>query len=157
MLADLQNIISDKQSLVAGGAGTIVGTNVIDLRAAGTIPQGGSPIADIGRAPPKMGFEGIECRITTAVTATGATTIDFRLCQSANNDLSSPTTLISSGAIGKATLVAGYLIDALTRRLPFISARYLGANYVIAVSDVLTGAVWLGPRTTGQTTPTVTS
>jgi hypothetical protein len=155
MLADMENIFSDKQSLVTGGAGTLVGSNIMDLRAVGTIPQGGSPIADYGRRygyrPPDLMFQ-----ITTAVTGTGSTTVDFQVCNSANEDLSSPNVIDASGAIAKATLVAGYQ-PRVGRNLHGMAAadRYLGTNYVVAVSDVLTGAVWAGVASTRQTTPYV--
>lgn len=152
MLADLQNIASDKQS-IAAAAGTVVSTNVIDLRALGTIPQGGSPIGDVGRSPNiKWGTQ-----ITTTVTSGGAATIDFRLCQSANNDLSSPTVLASSGAVALATMVAGYWVPAVTRDVPPVTARYLGMNYVIATATTTAGNVWAGILSTRQTTPSVTA
>lgn len=152
MLADKQNIVSDKQSLVSA-AGTLVSTDIIDLRAVGTIPQGGSPIADVGRA--LMLDWGVQ--ITTTVTSGGSPTIDFRIVMSANNDLSSPTNLVTSGAIAMATLVAGYWVPACTRRLPFITARYLGMNYVVAVATTTAGAVWAGITSTPQFTPSVTA
>lgn len=152
MLADLQNIISDKQSLVQA-VGTLVGAGIIDLGATGTIPQGGSPIADLGRGykrPP------IHIQITTTVLASGgASTIDFRICSSANNDLSSPTVLEASGAISKATLLKGYIVP-VGFSIPFIAQRYLGMNYVVASNDVTAGNVWAGIATTRQTTPYVT-
>lgn len=154
MLADLQNIISDKQSLI-NAVGTVVGTNVLDLRAVGTIPQGGSPIADIGRmysyhAPDLM------IQITTTVLAAGgASTIDFQILNSAATNLGSPTTLDASGAIAKATLVAGYQVPVGGNLRP-VSLRYIGTNYVIATNDVTAGAVWAGLASTRQTTPYVT-
>lgn len=153
MLADMQNIISDKQS-IAAAAGTVVGTNVMDLRAVGTIPQGGSPIADVGRM---FSYElpGLLVQITTTVTSGGAATIDFRVCSSANSDLSSPTVLDSSGALALATMVAGYQVQ-VGQRLPNITQRYLGMNYVIATATTTAGNVFAGIQTTRQTTPYVT-
>lgn len=152
MLADFQNIASDKQS-IAAAAGTVVSTNILDLRAVGTIPQGGSPIADLGRAwDVNWGV-----LITTAVSTGSSPTVDFRICSSAASDLSSPTVLVSSGAIAAATLVAGYWVPACTRSVPFITQRYLGMNYVIAVATTTTGNVWAGIRSTPQYTPLVTA
>lgn len=151
MLADFQNIVSDKQS-IAAVVSTLVSTNVIDLRAVGTIPQGGSPIADVGRA----WDINWATQITTTVTG-GASTVDFRICSSAANDLSTPTVLVSSGAIAIATLVANYFVPACTRQIPFITQRYLGMNYVIAGATTTAGNVWAGIRSTLQTTPSVTA
>lgn len=154
MLADLQNIISDKQSLVTGGAGTVVGTNVLDLRAVGTIPQGGSPIADFGRMF-SYKLPDFLVQMTTSLTATGATTLDVQIVNSAATNLSSPTVLDTSRPIAKATLVAGYQFG-VGRNLSGCILRYLGINYVVATSDVLTGNVWAGLATTRQTTPYIT-
>lgn len=151
MLADLQNIISDKQS-IAAGASTLIGTNIIDLGVVGTIPQGGSPIADFGRGhrrPP------LHIQITTTVTSGGAATVDFQICGSANSDLSSPTVLEDSGVIGKATLVQGYIVP-IGFAMPFIAQRYLGMQYVIGTATTTAGNVVAELGSTRQTTPYVT-
>jgi hypothetical protein len=158
MLADLQNIISDKQTLIAA-VGTVVGTNVLDLRAVGTVPIANaagnflSPIADIGRMyhPPDLMIQ----ITTTVLAAGGAATVDFQILNSAATNLGSPTTLDSSGAIAKATLVAGYQVPA-GRAMNPTALRYIGTNYVIATNDVTAGAVWCGIASTRQTTPYVT-
>jgi hypothetical protein len=151
MLADLQNIMSDKQSLIAA-VGTVVSTNIIDLRAVGTIPQGGSPIADIGRGKRLS----IMVQLTTTYLASGgASTVDFQVCNSANSDGSSPTIIDSSGAIAKATLVAGYIVP-VGRNLWPMTARYLCMNYVIATNNGTAGNVWAGIESVRQSTPYVT-
>lgn len=153
MLADLQNIISDKQSLIQA-VGTLVGANVLDLRAVGTIPQGGSPIADIGRQAKPLDL--LTQITTTVLAAGGASTIDFQILNSAAANLGTPTTLDASGAISKALLVAGYQVP-VGRNLVGTALRYLGMNYVVATNDVTAGAVFCGIATTRQTTPNVTS
>jgi hypothetical protein len=153
MLADLQNIFSDKQTLVAV-VGTVVGTNVIDLRAVGTIPQGGSPIADIGRMKSYQVPDIMVQLTTTYLAAGGASTVDFQILNSAATNLGSPTTLDASGPIAKATLIAGYQVP-VGRNLQPCALRYLGTNYVIATNDGTAGAVWAGFASTRQTTPTV--
>lgn len=143
MLMDLQNTISDDQS-IAQVAGTYVGTNIIDLVAPQNIPSlhndAGTlfpPIADIGRGwrPPDLLVE-----ITTAVTSAGAATVEFQICQSANNDLSAPDVLQTSGAIGKATLIVGYQVP-IGLGLPFCSKRYFGMQYLVAVATTTAGKV----------------
>lgn len=154
MLADLQNIISDKQSLIAA-VGTVVGTNVLDLRAVGTIPQGGSPIADVGRMrsyqPPDLMVQ----MTTTYLAGAGASTCDFQILNSADSALGTPTTLDASGPIAKATLVAGYQVPVGRNLMP-CALRYVGTNYVIATNNCTAGAVWAGFASTRQTTPYVT-
>lgn len=149
MMLDLQNLLSDSQS-IAAAAGTVVCTNAIDLGAAGTIPagfqaRGGAP-HDIGRA----GNQTLLVQIDEAVTSAGAATVDFQLIMSANSDLSSPTVLQTTGVIGKATLVVGYQARLA---LPVgISARYLGVQYVIGTAATTAGKATAALVSDKQTT-----
>src|SRR4051812_24628643 len=84
--------------------GDNISPNVLDVS-----PLGGKPNANGGR---DLGQgEGLYLLVTikTAVTSAGAATVDFRLrTDSAASLTSAPVDLMASGAIAKATLVAGY-------------------------------------------------
>lgn len=151
MMNDIQTLMSDSQS-IAAGAGTVVSTNAIDLGAAGTPAAGyqarGTAPHDIGRSGAK-GVQ-LEVQIDETVTSGGAATVDFQLIMSDNSDLSAPTVLQTTGAIAKATLVAGYKPRLA---LPVgISKRYLGIQYVIAVAATTAGKVTAGLVADRQTT-----
>lgn len=116
--------------------GDNISTNVTD-----TGPLSGTPTAnafrDLGMGEP-LWFEAL---VTTAVTSAGAATVDFRFRTGSVADLtsSSPVDLVSSGAIAKATLIAGYL--ALRVRLPSATyKRYIGANANIGTAALTAGA-----------------
>lgn len=148
MLLDLQNILSDDQDL-AQAAGTYVSTHTIDLGVAGTTPAGfqarGSAPHDIGAgAVPELLMQ-----VTQTFTSGGAGTLRFDLIMSANADLSSPTILASTQAIALATLVAGYLARLA---IPAgITARYLGAQYVVATATMTAGKCTTGLLLNRQT------
>lgn len=134
MIMDKQLTLSDAQAL--GNVGTVVSTNVIDLLATGTIPSiGGTPISDPGRGNrPRLVVQMTE----TAVSG-GASTTDFQLIMSDNNDLSAPTVLQTTTAQAKALLLAG---KRLALALPIgISKRYLGIQWVNAVANYTAGKV----------------
>lgn len=136
-LMDVQNLFSDKQS-IASTVGTVVGTNVIDLGAPGTDVQGNTVPHDLGGSAVE-----VEARVTTAVTSGGAATVQMQICTSDNADLSSPTVLQQTDAIGKATLVAGYRF-MVGRIPPNTLKRYLGVQYVIAGATTTAGNVTAG-------------
>lgn len=154
MLMDLQNLLSDAQT-IAAVASTIVSTNSMDLGTAGTVPGtgpsgvAGTVIHDIGRG--NTGH--LLCQITEAVTSAGAATVQFQLIMSANADLSSPVVLQETIAIGKATLTAGYM--ARLEIPPGISSRYLGAQYVIGTATTTAGKVTTAIVMDRQTNPIV--
>lgn len=77
--------------------------------------------------------------IDTAVTSNGSATVEFTLLSDSTADLAtSATTHISTGAIPKATLVAGYKI---IRPLPPGNyERYMGIFANTAVQTLNTGA-----------------
>lgn len=76
-------------------------------------------------------------QVDEAVTSGGAATVDFKYVESDNADLSSSTTLASTGAIGKATLVAGY--QAMKIKIPANTKRYVGVIYTVATADLTAG------------------
>lgn len=138
MYLDLQTLFSDNQTL-AFAAGSANSTNVIDLGTVGTIPLGGSPIYDIGRGEPVE----VIVQITADVTSAGSATVQFKLVSSAAADLSTPTVHYDSGAIAKATLVAGYYVPI--RVIPQgVALRYLGLIYTVATATTTAGTVTAG-------------
>lgn len=128
MILDKQNLFSDAQTLVAS-VGAFASTNVIDLGIA----------RDIGGATrPEMQ---LVCQIVTTYLASGgASTLTVALQTSADN--SSWTTLASSAAIAKATLVAGYEFGFTY--FPDPTSRYLRLLYTIATNDGTAGAITAG-------------
>lgn len=148
MLMDKQNSFSENQTLVVG-TGTTVSTNIIDLGAAGTDTLGNTPLQDIFRGNPPKVF----CQMTTAATSGGSATIDFRIIQSAAENLSSPDILDSTGALAVATLTAGYR-PKLALKPGQVTKRYLAIHYVVATASVTAGAVTAGLVADEQTNQT---
>lgn len=109
---------------------TAVSTNTIDLGTARDIGPG----------------EEIHVSISVDVTAlaAGAATVTFQLITSAAANLSSPTVIAQTDAIGKAVLVAGAKIDLMiphqtTAQGTSLGQRYLGVNYVVATGPLTQG------------------
>lgn len=136
-------MIIDNELLFADGTwaptalGDNISTNVWDSG-----PLSGTPTANAGR---DLGIgEPLWLVITvkTAVASAGAATVDFRLrTDSASSLISAPVDLASTGAIAKATLVAGY---QMRLRFPSIAnqayKRYLGCNANIGTAVLTAGA-----------------
>jgi hypothetical protein len=124
MNIDRQLLFSDEQAVTT----TAVSTDKIDLGRVGR---------EVG-AGEEMWLYGI---VEEAATASGSATVTFDLNLSAAADLSSPTTVFSTGAIGKATLIVGYEFFRL--RLPILpvntTLRYLGINYTVATGPLTAG------------------
>jgi len=121
MILDKSLEMSLAQAFTAQG--TTVSTNVIDLGSARNIGAGDDLYLFV--------------RVDTAVTSLGAATVDIQLQTSANADLSSADVLLSTGAIAKATLVAG---KTYKLKLPVGSyKRYLGVGYVVGTADLTAG------------------
>lgn len=119
------------------GTGDNISTNVWD-----SAPLGGTPTANTGRDFGQGEDFWLEILVKTSVTSAGAATVDFRLrTDSAASLTSSPVDLIATGAIGKATLVAGYQTYL---RFPTPNAqsykRYLGVNANIGTAALTAGA-----------------
>jgi hypothetical protein len=70
------------------------------------------------------------------VAAGGAANVTFNIVDDDNEALESPTVLLSSGAIAKGTLVAGY---RLAFKLPKTTQRYLGVTWVADTNDTTGG------------------
>lgn len=83
--------------------------------------------------------------VDTTVTAAGAATVNFQIISSAAANLSSPTVLAQTDAIGKAELTAGrrpiYLeIPASVLAAQPIGQRYLGVQYTVGTGPLTAGA-----------------
>lgn len=119
MIIDRFNEFSDAQAVTASAAST----NVVDLKAAGAL-EGNPYYAHI--------------KVNTTATADGAATVTFAVQTDNDEAFGSPTTLWTSSAIGKATLVAGYEVI----RLPINGLsleRYLRVYYTVATGPLTAG------------------
>lgn len=117
MYLDKNLAFSEEQAVTS----TAASTNVVDLGVARQIGIDGS--LDIA------------ITVTEAAAATGAATVVVTLQESSDN--STFTDVVSSAAIGKATLVAGY---QFFMKVPAdLSKRYLRMNYTVATGPLTAG------------------
>lgn len=132
-------MIIDSELLFADGTwaptatGDNISPNVTDLG-----PLSGTPTANAGRDLGQGEDLWFQVIVLQTVTSGGAATVDFRFrTDSAANLTTSPVDLVSSGAIAKATLVAGYIFRT---RLPSATyKRYIGANANIGTAVLTAG------------------
>lgn len=125
MIIDAQNLFSDDQAITASAAST----NVIDLGAYGYGDHDGPRRAKI------------LCQVTEAFTADGAATLTVAV--KTGTTASTDTTVITTAAIGKASLVAGYqfTVEVL---LPSSTSRYLDLYYTVATGPMTAGKITAG-------------
>lgn len=130
MIFDQQTLLSDAQAITV----TAVSTNVIDL---GPIRSGLT--RDIGKGQPiPLRIQAVE-----AFTAAGAATLTFELQVDDNEAFASPKTVWTSGAIGKADLIAGKVI--VPEYIPRgTNERYMRLNYTVATGPMTAGKVTAG-------------
>ena len=135
MIIDSQALFSDDQAVTA----TAVSSNIIDLGATGTVPGGSTALSrDIGKGTPVE----ILIQWTVAAVSGGASTVTVDLETDDNSSFSSATTLATTGAIAKATLVAGYQMKIYY--MPRGAERYIRLNYTVAIANLTAGAVTAG-------------
>ena len=130
MILDERTEFADAGTLVGTAASTYILGDVIDTGATPTLK-------DLGHSDALY----LLVRISTPVAATGgAANVTFKLVSDSTANLTtSPTTHLTSGAIAKGTLVAGYEVFAV--RLPHGSyERYLGVTYTPDTNDTTSGA-----------------
>lgn len=142
MMMDREVTISNKQS-IAAAAGTVIGTDKIDLGAPNTLPPG---FQARGNAPHYMqggSFLELLCQITTTVTSGGAATLQVQLICDDDPAMGSPVILCSSAVIPLASLVAGYQFRLEVPNFPNFAAdgRYLCAQYVIGTATTTAGNI----------------
>lgn len=132
-------MIIDKNLQFADGTwaptatGDNISPNVVDMG-----PLGGSPSANTGRDLGEGEEMLLVITVKTAVTSAGAATVDFQLVTDSSAGMGSKSELIGTGAIAKATLVAGYQI----KLKPPIGGykQYLAVNASIGTAVLTAGA-----------------
>ena len=121
MIMDVYLLMSDSQNLTAVASAT-ASTSYIDTVAAGDDYAGAWYVMNV------------ETALTSATTSN---TLTFALQSDSTTAFSTATTHISSGALGSATMVAGYTFKA---RIPTGLKRYIRV-LMTPVSTVSTGIV----------------
>jgi Bbp16-like protein len=124
MITDAFAQLSSAQAVTA----TAVSTNTIDLSVA----------RDLG-----PGQElNVAFSVDTTATAAGAATVQFQIISSATSNLASPTILVETDAIPKATLVAGFrfALDIPRTQITALGQRFLGVQYTVATGPLTAGA-----------------
>tara|TARA_R110002051_G_scaffold53051_1_gene100298 strand:- start:990 stop:1439 length:450 start_codon:yes stop_codon:yes gene_type:complete len=130
MIMDERLEFADATALDTSGTDTDLIGDVIDL---------GSTTSDIGNGQPIY----LVIQVSTAVTSGGAATVDFKLLSDAAAAIAvdgTATQHFSSGAIGKATLIAGYTVAVVA--LPIATyERYLGVATTTAAAALTAGNI----------------
>lgn len=112
---------SDAQAVTASAAST----NVLDL---------GVVAPNTGRGSNQMYLQIV---VNTTADASGSATVAFALEDSADDSSFAVVPGVSVAAIGKATLVAGYIV--LTIALPPRLRRYIRVYYTVATGPLTAG------------------
>jgi hypothetical protein len=107
----------------ANGAGSILGTNTIDL---GPLALGGNQVADVGAG------EGLEVEFSILTAPTVGTNVQFQLIQADDAALSVNVQVINqTDAFPIASLPAGTLVPLhWDRAAPYVPKRYAGVRFV---------------------------
>lgn len=125
MILDKENAFSLAQAVTTSAAST----DYMDL----TPLASGADDRDIGQG------EGLRLVITVdeTVQSTGSSTVTFALQTDDTSTFGSATTLYTSGAVAKATLVAGYKVCDVP--IPKGVEKYLRVYYTVATADLTEG------------------
>jgi hypothetical protein len=142
MILDLELRFADG-TFAPTATGDNIATNVTDMSPLGT-PIGPGSSANLGRDLGQGEPMWFVVVVTQTVTSAGAATCDFRFRSAASADLTTttPIDLIASGAIGKATLVAGYTYMTTIPSAALGATgyqRYIGANVNIGTAALTAG------------------
>jgi len=132
MILDEENLFSDKQAVTV----TAGSTNVVDLGVK----------RDIGKGTPIPLL--IQC--TEDAAADGAATVKFSVRISDNSDMSNSKTVIETGAIPKADLVAGYQVPISYIPLG-TEGRHVDVYYTVATGPLTAGKFTAGITAGNQT------
>ena len=119
MFIDYENQFSDQQSVTD----TAASTNYIDFRST----------KDAAKGEPLM----LEVVVDEAVTASGSATVTFALETDSTTTFTPDKSFPLSGAIAKATLVAGYVV--YRGSIPQGLLRYAQMKYTVATGPLLSG------------------
>lgn len=128
MIIDAQNLFSSAQAVTA----TAVSTNTVDL----------SQNREI--------FAGREIEIfinvDTTVTSAGASTVNFQVITSASAALTSPTIVVQTDAIPKASLAQGarLMLRCPSAFINNLGQRYLGIQYTVGTGPLTAGSFTVG-------------
>lgn len=79
--------------------------------------------------------------VTEAFTAAGAATLTFALVVDDDEALGSPTTLMTTAAIGKATLIPGYQARMAIPAGAAQADRFMGISYTVATGPMTAGRI----------------
>ena len=148
MIFDKENCFSWKQSL-AQVAGTYRSEQTLDLGTPGAIYlpplKGTNPTAeiDIGKGEPVEVLIWVNETFTSGGAATVQAILSVGTAVTAGDISAGEVTLFDSGAIGYATLVAGYHFKIRTF-WPGIKLRYMQLRYVIAAAATTAGKITAG-------------
>ena len=119
MIFDKSLLFSNDQAVTA----TAASTNVVDLGVS----------RDIGIGTPIE----VWCSVTNTTVSAGSTTLVVDLQTDTDVAFGTAVNLITTAAIAKATLVAGYEIFKI--KMPMGVLRYLRLNYTVAVANFSAG------------------
>jgi len=119
MYIDKELELSNEQAVTSSAAST----NYID--------QGAAMDAGMGQQ------KHLAISVSVAATAAGAATVDFSIEKAGASDFSDKETVVSSGAIAKADLVAGKQI--FIPLPPGLDGRYFRVYYTVATGPLTAG------------------
>ena len=135
MIVDKENLFSNDQDLGdSAGTATVVSTNIIDL---------GNDDSKVQALNEKGG----QLLVQVTESFVGGTSVAVTLQSDDDEAFGSPTTVVSSAAIGASTLVAGYQFKLA---LPPINEQYLRLSYAVVgtfTAGMLTAGLVLDKQT----------
>lgn len=144
-MLDQQNVFSDQQVVTV----TAVGTNVVRLSGSpATLGTGQTAVINtdtlgntMDNDPGKSPELDLLITVTEDFTAAGAATLTIALEADDDAAQGSATTLATTPAIGKATLLKGY--QARLQVPPGVAAAdlHMGVRYTVATGPMLTGKI----------------
>lgn len=133
MLLDVQNIFSDAQAVTE----TVESTNYINLGAPATVPGAKAPISR------DLGASDISLLVQVVETFEALSSLTVSIESDNNSNFISPKTVATSGAVGVASLVAGYRFSL--SEIPLgTNGRYIRLKYTVGGSNATAGKVTAG-------------